>query len=73
LHDAIAGLLPGGRLELYALMRVGQGDLAVRRWHRGIADAERLGDETVIASLIEDPVLHDHLAKGLHEAKLASS
>lgn len=73
LHDAIAGLSPAERSELYALMRVGQGDLAIRKWYRGIAEAEQLGDETVTASLIEDPDLHDHLAKGLYEAKAAAS
>lgn len=73
LRDAIAGLSPEARSELYALMRVGQGDLAVRKWYRGIGEAALLGDETIIASLIEDPDLHDHLAKGLYEARLAST
>jgi hypothetical protein len=72
LRDAITGLAPAGRAELYTLMRVGQGDLAAQKWHRGIIDAEALGDETVTASLIEDPDLHDHLLKGLYEAKVAS-
>jgi hypothetical protein len=31
-----------------------------------------LGDETVTAAIIEDPDLHDHLTKGLYEAKLSS-
>jgi hypothetical protein len=52
-------------------MRVGQGDLAAQKWQRGIVDAAGLGDETVTAALIEDPDLHDHLLKGLYEAKLA--
>jgi hypothetical protein len=72
LRDAIAGLSPEGRVELYALMRIGQGDLAVRRWHRGITEAEALGDDVVTASLVEDPDLHTHITKGLYEAKLAS-
>ena len=72
LRDAITGLAPAGRAELYTLMRVGQGDLAAKKWYRGILDAESLGDETVTASLLEDPDLHDHLLKGLYEAKSSS-
>jgi len=53
-------------------MRIGQGDLGAKKWHRGIAEAELLGDDTVTASLVEDADLHDHLVKGLYEAKLAS-
>jgi hypothetical protein len=70
LRDAITKLSPKGRAELYTLMRVGQGDLAVQKWQRGIVDAEALGDDTVTAALIEDPDLHDHLLKGLYEAKV---
>jgi len=33
-QGSIASLSREGRLELQALMRIGQGDLAVRRWHR---------------------------------------
>jgi len=71
LRDAIAGLSSAGRSELYTLMRVGQGELAAKKWHRGITEAALLGDETITASLIEDADLHDHLVKGLYEAKLA--
>lgn len=46
-------------------MRVGQGELGARQWHRGLVDAATLGDETVTALFIEDPDLHDHLAKGI--------
>jgi hypothetical protein len=72
LRDAIAGLSSDGRSELYTLMRVGQGELAAKKWHRGITEAALLGDDTITASLIEDADLHDHLVKGLYEAKLAS-
>lgn len=72
LREAIAGLSPAERSELYTLMRIGQGDLGAKKWHRGIAEAELLGDDTVTASLVEDADLHDHLVKGLYEAKLAS-
>jgi hypothetical protein len=29
-----------------------------------------LGEETITAAIVEDPDLHDHLTKGLYEAKL---
>lgn len=72
LRDAVTGLSSAGRSELYALMRIGQGQLAARQWHRGLVEAATIGDETVTALLIEDADLHDHLVKGLYEAKLAS-
>ena len=72
LREAVDGLTPAGRSELYALMRVGQGDLAAKKWRRGLTEALTLGDDTVTASLLEDPDLHDHLMKGLYEAKLAT-
>ena len=72
LREAIETLSSGGRSELYALMRIGQGDLAVQKWHRGLVEAATLGDTAVTAALIEDADLHDHLMKGLYEAKLAS-
>ena len=72
LREAIETLSPAGRSELYALMRIGQGDLAAQKWHRGLVEAATLGDEAVTAALIEDADLHDHLMKGLYEAKLAS-
>ena len=67
LREAIVTLSPGGRSELYALMRIGQGELAAQKWHRGLVEAERLGDETVTATLVDDPDLHDHLMKGLFQ------
>lgn len=72
LREAIGSLSQPARRELYALMRIGQGHLAAKKWHRGLSEGEALGDETITAAIIEDPDLHDHLAKGLYEAKLAS-
>jgi hypothetical protein len=72
LRDAIGALQPEGRSELYVLMRVGQGQLAAKKWNRGLAEALTLGDGTITATLIEDPDLHDHLMKGLYETKLAT-
>ena len=72
LRQAIATLSGTARRELYALMRIGQGHLAAKRWHRGLSEAETLGDEAVTAAIIDDPDLHDHLTKGIYEAKLSS-
>jgi hypothetical protein len=72
LREAIAMLSPAARSELYALMRIGQGHLAARQWHRGLTEATQLGADTVTAAIIEDPDLHDHITKGLYEAKLSS-
>jgi len=71
LSDAIASLPTAARYELYALMRLGQGQLSARQWHSGLAEAEALGETAVTAAIIDDPDLHDHLAKGLYEARLS--
>lgn len=72
LGDAIASLSATARQELYALMRIGQGHLAAKKWHRGLTEAEALGESAITAAIVDDPDLHDHLAKGLYEAKLSS-
>jgi hypothetical protein len=72
LRDALDALTAGARSELYGLMRIGQGHLAVKKWRRGVGEAQSLGDATVTAALIEDSDLHDHLLKGLYEAHLGS-
>ncbi len=72
LRDALAALTPAARSELYVLMRIGQGHLAANKWHRGLEEAQSLGDATVAGALIEDPDLHDHISKGLYEARLGS-
>ena len=72
LREAITSLSPIARQELYTLMRVGQGHLAAKKWHRGVSEAEALGENTVTATIIEDADLHDHLTKGLYETKLSA-
>jgi Protein of unknown function (DUF3775) len=72
LREAIASLSAPARQELYALMRIGQGDLAARKWHRGLSEAEALGEDAITAAIIDDADLHEHLAKGLYEAKLSA-
>jgi len=72
LREAILSLSPDARAELYNLMRIGHGHLAAKKWHRGLREANLLGNETISAALLEDVDLHDHLLKGLYETKLAS-
>lgn len=72
LREAIATLSEPARRELYTLVRIGQGHLAADKWYSGLAEAESMGDETVTAIIMDDPDLHDHLAKGLYEAGLAT-
>lgn len=71
LREAIAALTPAARIELYALMRIGQGHLAAQKWRDGVTAAAALGEEAVTAALMEDADLHDHLVKGLFEAGAA--
>lgn len=72
LCEAINSLSEPARRELYALMRIGQGHLAAKKWDRGLSEAEILGDNVITAAIIDDPDLHDHVTKGLYEAKLAA-
>ena len=72
LREAISSLSEPARRELYALMRIGQGHLAAKKWDRGLSEADMLGDNAITAAIIEDPDLHDHVSKGLYEAKLAA-
>jgi hypothetical protein len=72
LREAVVALSPTARQELYTLMRIGQGHLAAKKWHRGLSEAEVLGEVAVTAAIMDDADLHDHLTKGLYEAKLSS-
>jgi len=72
LREAITSLSAAARQELYALMRIGQGHLAAKKWHRGLTEAQTLGENAVTAAITGDADLHDHITKGLYETKLAS-
>jgi hypothetical protein len=72
LREAIASLSPMARSELYTLVRIGQGDVAANKWHRGLSEASLLGDETIAAAMTEDADLDNHILKALYEADLAS-
>ena len=67
LRATVCALLPAARAELFVLMRMGQGDLAILDWDRGLSEAALLGEDTVLATLTEDPDLHEHLSKALYE------
>jgi hypothetical protein len=72
LREAIGSLSATARQELYALIRIGQGHLTVKQWHRGLTEAQALGENAVTAAIADDADLHDHITKGLYEARLAS-
>ncbi len=72
LNDAISSLSVAALHELYVLMRIGQGHLSANKWHRGLSEAGALGEAAITAAIIDDPDLHDHVAKGLYEAKLVT-
>jgi hypothetical protein len=69
LCNAIGSLEPAARAELFAVMRIGQSDLAAGDWERLLSEADVLGDESIAAALTDDADLHDHLVKGLYELK----
>jgi len=71
LREAIASLSAAARQKLYVLMRIGQGHVAAKKWHRGLSEAEALGQDAITAAIMDDADLHDHLAKGLYEANLS--
>jgi hypothetical protein len=67
LRAAIGRLQPDARSELYALMRIGQGDLTPGDWPDGLSEAARLGDEGVGGILADDVDLQTHLDRGFYE------
>jgi hypothetical protein len=72
LQQALGALGPSARSELFVLMHMGQGDLGITDWDRGLTEAELLGDRTVTAAIMEDLDLHDHVTKGLYEVTPSS-
>jgi len=67
LRGAISRLRPAARSELFALMRIGQGELAAGDWQRGLSEATSLGDESIGGILVDDIDLQSHLDRGLYE------
>ncbi len=72
LKDALGALSASARAELHTVRRIGQGDLAANKWHRGLSEAVTLGNAAVTAAILEDADLHDHIMKGLYQAQLAA-
>lgn len=66
LRKTIGDLHPDARLELFAVMRIGQGDLAAGDWRRGLSEATSLGDVSISDILADDIDLQSHLEKGLY-------
>jgi hypothetical protein len=71
LAEAIASLSATACRELYALMRIGQGDLAAKQWHDGLSETDALGQDAITTAPINDTDLRNHLAKGLYEVKIS--
>jgi hypothetical protein len=69
LRHAIDDLRPDARSELFAVMRIGQGDLAAGDWERAVSEAEVLGDTSIAEILADDIDLQSHLSKGLYELR----
>jgi hypothetical protein len=67
LLEAVGALTFDARAELLTLVRIGQTELAGDDWDRVLADTLVLGDDAVATALVEDPDLHEHIAKGLYE------
>jgi hypothetical protein len=71
LRDAVNALSPAARAELFALVRIGQSDLAAGNWDGLLAETAILGDDAIGGALLDNPDLHDHIVKGLYELKAA--
>lgn len=72
LQEAVATLYPTARIELYTPMRIGQGDMAAKKWHSGLAEATTLGEQIITAAVLGDPDLHHHIMKALYQEELGS-
>ena len=66
LRAAIDDLKPEARFELFALMRIGQGEIAAGDWERGVMEAEGFGDQGLEEALADDIDLQIHLDRALY-------
>jgi hypothetical protein len=66
LREAIEELRPDARSELFALMRIGQGDLAAADWGDGLDEAEGFAGQGLEDLLAGDIDLQTHLDRGLY-------
>ncbi len=67
LRDAIAALPRNIREKLWAVARVGRGDVAILGWDEVLAESVALSDSDLVSSMVAEPDLHGHLRKGLYE------
>ena len=67
LQDAITALPASARVELRALLSIGQGDYAAKTWEQAVADASNARDDVTTAMLVEQADLHEYLMKALYE------
>ncbi|HVY14116.1 MAG TPA: DUF3775 domain-containing protein [Rhodopila sp.] len=66
LQQAIERLPPEILQKVWAVARVGRGDITIREWNDTLASAALLKDDDIVMDLMADPDLHEHLRKGLY-------
>ncbi len=67
LREAISALPRDIREILWVVAQVGRGDVAVLGWNEALAGASALSDDDIVAGMVAEPDLHEHLHKGLYE------
>ena len=72
LREAIAGLPRDIRTRLWVVAEIGRGQFAILDTERALAEASVMSDQAIADRLIEDPDLHDILAKGLYQLGAAT-
>jgi hypothetical protein len=73
LHAAIAALPRDIRDKLWVVAQIGRGDVAILDWDETLAGASALSDDDIVAGMVAEPDLHEHLRKGLYELGAAES
>jgi hypothetical protein len=71
LKERIDALSDEARYELMAVMWIGRGDYSAGQWDDAIAQARAGSDAGDVDYISEKGPLHDYLAKGLYNLKLA--
>jgi hypothetical protein len=67
LQQALAALPREISEKLWALARTGRGEVTIQDWEQAIGSASLRTSGDIVADLLGDPDLHDHLHKGLYE------
>jgi hypothetical protein len=71
LKQRVGSLASGARLELMAVMWIGRGDFGAAEWDDAVLQAASTADASVVDYITEQAALHEYLAKGLYQLKLA--